>query len=670
MSKTISIVLVILFIVVAGLAYLNYNRLEQIQVDLLEKESMLKDSSQLIEEQGSVIVQLEEKIKKTTETTETATIEELISSQEKAIQEKLTDYQEELKEMHEKLEKAIQQSTIESQTISQLKQEKLELEILFQKKEAEWKSKEEMNEKNIASLQQHINAYEQDISKVNEKMSELEKYLNMEILKRETMESEILEYEEKITKLHERLNLEQDDENYVQEISHLQVTKKQLEEDIDQKNKLLEEIKNEYQLLKSELTEYEKKMAGLQREFIVAEEEKIVLKEIQNNLEQLKQEKNKLEEILYEKEVQWLAKEEKSKEAITHLQEEVKEYEMNLKSLGDQILVIKQDMTEKANLKDKLSKELNLFSIEINKSKDEIARFQGIEESSRDTINQLVINKELLERQLEEKGLEIQQHDYDEMIKQLDVYRNQLKEVEKEIALARQREEYLLEGQLSQLQQDLKSLEKMLAEKKEEWDKENQENKKLISYLNDQLEKYQKEIEIVKIDSSLLKEEMLVQAELQQERMARIKDREEQISELTKRIEDYAEKMEDYENMVSQLREKLEEQKDLSYQEQKELIDNLISLVAERDIIQDNIDKYHNQINQLQSEISGLQSKIASLEEKDSQYYEIKRGDSLWKIAKDRYKEGIAWTKIFRANQDLIENPDLIYPYQQIIIPD
>ncbi|NLZ73167.1 MAG: LysM peptidoglycan-binding domain-containing protein [Bacteroidales bacterium] len=39
-------------------------------------------------------------------------------------------------------------------------------------------------------------------------------------------------------------------------------------------------------------------------------------------------------------------------------------------------------------------------------------------------------------------------------------------------------------------------------------------------------------------------------------------------------------------------------------------------------------------------------------------------------MARGKYRDGIAWTKIFKANRDQIRNPDLIYPYQQFIIPD
>jgi len=51
--------------------------------------------------------------------------------------------------------------------------------------------------------------------------------------------------------------------------------------------------------------------------------------------------------------------------------------------------------------------------------------------------------------------------------------------------------------------------------------------------------------------------------------------------------------------------------------------------------------------------------------------YKVRRGDSLWRISKYRniYNDPYQWGKIFKANQDKIENPNLIYPGQELIIP-
>lgn len=51
-------------------------------------------------------------------------------------------------------------------------------------------------------------------------------------------------------------------------------------------------------------------------------------------------------------------------------------------------------------------------------------------------------------------------------------------------------------------------------------------------------------------------------------------------------------------------------------------------------------------------------------------FYEIKPGDTLSKIAKTVYGDASAYTRIFEANREVIEDPDKIYPGQKIRIPD
>lgn len=49
--------------------------------------------------------------------------------------------------------------------------------------------------------------------------------------------------------------------------------------------------------------------------------------------------------------------------------------------------------------------------------------------------------------------------------------------------------------------------------------------------------------------------------------------------------------------------------------------------------------------------------------------YTVKQGDCLWNIAKSFYGDGSKYTKIYEANKDKIQNPNLIYPNQVFVIP-
>ena len=49
--------------------------------------------------------------------------------------------------------------------------------------------------------------------------------------------------------------------------------------------------------------------------------------------------------------------------------------------------------------------------------------------------------------------------------------------------------------------------------------------------------------------------------------------------------------------------------------------------------------------------------------------YVVVKGDSLSKIAKREYGDASKWRTIHEANKDLISDPDLIYPGQELKIP-
>jgi len=52
------------------------------------------------------------------------------------------------------------------------------------------------------------------------------------------------------------------------------------------------------------------------------------------------------------------------------------------------------------------------------------------------------------------------------------------------------------------------------------------------------------------------------------------------------------------------------------------------------------------------------------------QTYTVKSGDSLWKIAEAHYGDGSKYQAIFEANRDILDNPDLIKPGQELKLPE
>ncbi len=60
---------------------------------------------------------------------------------------------------------------------------------------------------------------------------------------------------------------------------------------------------------------------------------------------------------------------------------------------------------------------------------------------------------------------------------------------------------------------------------------------------------------------------------------------------------------------------------------------------------------------------------IAPPAEQEVQYYEVAKGDSLWKIAEKMYGDGSKYKYIFEENREVIKDPDLIFEGQKIRIP-
>jgi len=60
---------------------------------------------------------------------------------------------------------------------------------------------------------------------------------------------------------------------------------------------------------------------------------------------------------------------------------------------------------------------------------------------------------------------------------------------------------------------------------------------------------------------------------------------------------------------------------------------------------------------------------VAPVQTVEVNYYEVVKGDSLWKIAEKFYGNGSKYTGIFEENREVIKDPDLIFPGQKIRVP-
>lgn len=69
------------------------------------------------------------------------------------------------------------------------------------------------------------------------------------------------------------------------------------------------------------------------------------------------------------------------------------------------------------------------------------------------------------------------------------------------------------------------------------------------------------------------------------------------------------------------------------------------------------------------SNVEASELKYPETEVAQSQFYVIKKGDTLWGIAKEFYGDGTKHELIFAANREVIKDPDKIFPGQKIRIP-
>ena len=121
---------------------------------------------------------------------------------------------------------------------------------------------------------------------------------------------------------------------------------------------------------------------------------------------------------------------------------------------------------------------------------------------------------------------------------------------------------------------------------------------------------------------------------------------EKNIVDKDKAIAEFSESIKGYENLVKEIQEQMTQE---GKEKEAEYADRLALLKEGKAIIE---------------------AKLAEVIEKSRpDYYEVKKGDSLWNIAKRFYSTGGKWIRIFEANSDKIKNPSIIYPYQRLTIP-
>lgn len=74
-------------------------------------------------------------------------------------------------------------------------------------------------------------------------------------------------------------------------------------------------------------------------------------------------------------------------------------------------------------------------------------------------------------------------------------------------------------------------------------------------------------------------------------------------------------------------------------------------------------------ISSVDDRIAVRQPSVVTPPPPEKQFYTVKKGDYLSKIAKEVYGNANKYNIIFEANKPMLKDPDLIYPGQVLVIP-
>ncbi len=129
-------------------------------------------------------------------------------------------------------------------------------------------------------------------------------------------------------------------------------------------------------------------------------------------------------------------------------------------------------------------------------------------------------------------------------------------------------------------------------------------------------------------------------------------------------LENYKKELASLENQIKTLRSLTPE---LLYQRQEEIEQTEKKLEQLRQDPLANIPDYKDKLNDYDMNVESLKARVP---EPKVDTYIVKRGDYLWKISAnpDIYNDPFKWPRIWSANAEIIEDPNLIFPDQVLNI--
>jgi len=553
--------------------------------------------------------------------------DELISELKENIQEKEKQV-EELKASLAKEEKDLEKEYADK--LSELTEEKAKLEALLAEKERIWLDKEKEKQQLIIKLEEEVEGYKESISKLDNELVNLKEEIAQLTKEERDLEKE---YADKLSKLTgEKTKLEVLLTEKEETIKTIERQKEESEQIVILKDELVLELKENIQEKEKQIEELK---ASLTRE------EKDLEKEYAIKVSELMKEKGILEALLIEQEGILQAKDREKGELISKLEN----CNNQINELKDKL--VQQEIKEE---KDYVA-ELSVLTEEKSKLESQLKIYQDLLSEKEDTIVLIKEQNEESEKDIVEKDKTITQ-----LSENIKGFEDQIKEISEQAAKEKENTIALLKQQKEDSEKVISDKDTTIAELSESTRGYEDQIKEISEQLIKEMEKeteYANKLSLLTEEKSKLETQLKTSQDLLSEKESVItvlkqqnEESEKNIIEKDKAIAELAENIKGYENLVTEIEEQMAQE---GKEKEAEYADRLALLKEGKDIIEAKLTE--------------------AIKKSIPDYYEVEKGDSLWNIAERFYNAGEKWIRIFEANVEKIDNPDLIYPYQRFTIP-
>ena len=636
MSKNLIVLFIIILLIVGGFGIYTYDQSNQAKKEVEEKNLKLESSDVLISE-----------------------LKENIQEKEKQI--------EELKANLEKGGEHLEKEYVDK--LSELTEEKAQLEALLSEKERIWLDKDKEKEQFIIKLEEEVKGYKENISKLDNEVVNLKEEIAQLTKEERDLEKEYLDKLSELSELtEEKAKLEVLLAEKEETITTIEKQKEESEQIVFSKDELVLELKENIQ-------EKEKQIEELKANLAKGEED--LEKEYATKISELMKEKGQLEALLIEQEGILQTKDREKEELIIKLEN----CNNQINELKDKL--VQQEIEEE---KDYVA-ELSALTEEKSKLETQLKTSQGLLSERESIITVLKQQNEESEKNIVQKDKVIA-----ELSESIKGYENLVKEIQEQMAQEGKEKEAeytdrltLLTEEKSKLETQLKTSQGLLSERentialfkqqKEDSESVISDKDKAIAELSESIKGYENQIKeiqeqmaqegkeketeysnklsLLTEEKSTLETQLKTSQGLLSEKESTVtvlkqqsEESEKSIMEKDKIIAEISESMKEYENLVKEIQEQMAQE---GKEKEAEYADRLALLKEGKGI---------------------METKLAEAIKKTiPDYYEVKKGDSLWNIAERFYNAGDKWIRIFEANTDIINNPDMIYPYQRFTIP-